>query len=202
MFLLLMTSACLPVEIHSISSAGRRIQLDGFLLEWNKADAKPWGKGGMWLWDAINTKEGLTGYIQSARQLHCGEWNFTFLPRRLSSYSTMKLSTASSAPQTFFRTSQPGATPDSALIAEWIVPWDSISVDSSGEYQIGLTGADSCGDTLDAMIFTGHILRAAPASSSPWSKVYSKGIFLAVLLILLYYLQRTSRKKSTAKRKK
>ena len=180
------------VDIHTVGF-GRMVQLDGFLLEWNKANAKPWKNSSLWAWDAIATKEGVTGYFKAIKPLACNGWNFTFLPRQLSVYTSMKLSASPVAPQTFYRVSQGGGAADSAVAAEWIIPWDSLGLDTTGSYRIGITGLDSCGDTLEPLILTGTAPRAS--TPVPWSKVYSKGILLAGLLIVLYFLQRSAKKK-------
>jgi hypothetical protein len=195
----LLYSAAPAVEIYSVAKSGRMVQLDGFLLEWNKDGAKALS-GSPWVWDAINTKEGLTGYFKAIKPLSCHDWTFTLLPRRLSPYASMKMSTSPAAPQTFYRLTLPYGGPDSSVVMEWVIPWDSIALDSSGSYQIGLMAVDSCGDTLTPVIFNGHAY--ASAAAAPWSKVYSKGIFLAVLLVLLYLLQKTTKRKFTVKRKR
>jgi hypothetical protein len=41
---------------------GRRIQVDGFLLEWRGADAHVW-PGSNWRWDAVSTADGVAGYV-------------------------------------------------------------------------------------------------------------------------------------------
>ncbi|MDR2591786.1 MAG: hypothetical protein LBC59_03160 [Chitinispirillales bacterium] len=41
---------------------GRKIQVDGFLLEWRGAAANVW-PGSKWLWDAVSTPEGIAGYV-------------------------------------------------------------------------------------------------------------------------------------------
>ena len=111
----------------------------------------------------------------------------------------MDLRIGAKADQTFYRTAQAGATPDSSLVAEWVIPWDSITVDSSGVYQIGLMAFDGCKDTLRPVIFTGR--KFVPQKAS-WGKVYTKGLSLAVLIVFLYYYQQRTKRKFRAKRSK
>lgn len=184
---------------YSISKTGRRVQLDGFLLEWIKDSAKTLAPGARWTWDALNTKEGLTGYFKAPASIG-NNWTFTFLPQRLSSYSKMTLFFLPDFAQSFFRVSQPGASLDSSMVAEWVIPWQSILLDSSGEYSVGVVAFNKSGDTLPAIVFTGHTFREnAPA---PWGKVYSKAIVLFFLLCALFYVQRRIKRKTLAKRKK
>jgi hypothetical protein len=41
---------------------GRKIQVDGFLLEWRGDNANIW-PGSNWRWDAVSTAEGIAGYV-------------------------------------------------------------------------------------------------------------------------------------------
>jgi len=52
------------VDEKSINTVrrGRKIQVDGFLLEWRVADANVW-PGSEWRWDAVSTAEGIAGYV-------------------------------------------------------------------------------------------------------------------------------------------
>jgi hypothetical protein len=188
------------IEVRSIARSGRMVQLDGFLMEWRKDSAKVLGADSSWQWDALNTKEGLAGYFKTdGRHLKCLDWTFRFLPHRLSPYKIMDLCIGSKADQSFYRIAPAGATPDSSLAAEWVIPWDSITVDSSGVYQIGLMAFDGCKDTLRPVIFTGR--KFAPPKA-PWGKVYTKGLSLAVLIVFLYYYQQRTKRKFTKRKKK
>ena len=102
------------------------------------------------------------------------------------------------ADQTFYRVAGAGVMPDSSMAAEWVIPWDSITTDSSGAYQIGLLAFDGCKDTLRPVIFTGR--KFAPQKAS-WGKVYTKGLSLAVLIVFLYYYQQRTKRKFRKKRK-
>ena len=197
-FIALLTANVFAVEIHAIGKTGRAIQLDGFLMEWRKDSAKVWGADSLWQWDALGTREGLAGYFKArGKRLKCTDWTFRFLPRRLSPYVTMDVCMAEKADQTFYRVALPGATPDSMMVAEWVVPWDSITTDSSGAYQIGLMAFDGCMDSLQPLIFTG---RKFTPHKAAWGKVYTKGLSLAVLIVFLFYYQR--RVKRTMRKRK
>jgi hypothetical protein len=187
------------VEVHAIGKSGRMVQLDGFLMEWRKDSAKVLGADSLWQWDALNTREGLAGYFKTtSRHVQCPDWTFRFLPHRLSPYKNMDLRMGPKADQTFYRTAQAGATQDSSLVVEWVIPWDSITVDSSGAYQIGLMAFNGCGDTLQPVIFTGSKFTSQKAQ---WGKVYMKGLSLAVLIVFLFYYQKWTKRKFKKRRK-
>lgn len=46
---------------------GRKIQVDGFLLEWKEADARSWPNTA-WLWDAVSTADGVAGYVSLPKE--------------------------------------------------------------------------------------------------------------------------------------
>jgi len=199
MLLTLFAGDIFAVEVHAIGKSGRMVQLDGFLMEWRKDSAKVLGPDSLWQWDAVNTREGLAGYFKTdARHLKCPDWTFRFLPHQLSSYKNMDLRMGPKSDQTFYRIAQSGATPDSSMDAEWVIPWDSITVDSSGAYQIGLMAFDGCKDTLQPVIFTG---RKFTPQKAQWGKVYTKGLSLAVLIVFLYYYQQRTKRKLRRRKK-
>ncbi len=197
-FVFLVTfSDSFPITTYTVTKSGRRVQLDGFLIEWKLDSAKSMGAASLWKWDALGTKEGLTGYF-SGPCAAGADWTFSFLLHHLSPYSVLKLSFSPDAAQSFFRISQPGGGSDSITTAEWVIPWDSISLDSSGTYQVGIFGYNTHGDTLQPMILSGHVFQGKAAS--PWGKVYFKGVFLAVLVGVLFYVQKKNKNKFRRKK--
>jgi hypothetical protein len=187
-----------PMTSYTIAKTGRKVQLDGFLLEWPKDSAKKIRSDSPWRWDATNTKEGLTGYFKAPASV--GEdWTFSFLPQHLSPYSKMELSIATDSAQSFYRVSRPGNNLDSSITAEWIIPWKHIGIDSLGEYKVGITACNRRGDTLPALVFSGKAI--ADRAVSSWGDVYFKAVVLTMLLGVLFYVQKKV-KKTTAHRNK
>jgi hypothetical protein len=186
------TGSSFAVQIHPVLKNGRQIQLDGFLLEWKKADASPLGRDSTWLWDVINTREGLTGYFKAEKLACPGPWTFRFLPCRLSTYRVIEINTNAAAPDSFYRVSHAETGPDRDAVCEWIIPWKDICLDSTGAYQIGLFAFNTCKDTLPPLILTGHVFNPKKVS---WGGVYGKLLLLGVLLVLLFFLQKSTRGK-------
>jgi hypothetical protein len=183
----------------TVTRTGRKVQLDGFLLEWPKNDMKKMSPNWPWAWDAMNTAEGLTGYFKAPSSV--GEdWTFSFLPQRLSPYSRMTLSFSTDSGQSFYRVSKPASNPDSSMAAEWVIPWSRIAVDTPGDYEVGIMAYNGRGDTLPAMVLSGKAPRLSAAS--PWGKVYYKAIFLVALLFALFYVQKKAKKKTKSGKKK
>jgi len=180
------------MQTYSVTKTGRMIQLDGFLMEWKKDSAKTLGSAMQWHWDAVATKEGLAGYITAPAALPCSVWTSTLYTRNLSPYSHMDIHSTAALTSGFYRISRG----KESVIAEWVLPWDSIAVDSSGRYIIGCVISTQCGDTLAPIVFTGQKYREQKAG---WGAVYSKGIMLTILLAFVLFsqllLRRTKRKK-------
>jgi|WetSurMetagenome_2_1015567.scaffolds.fasta_scaffold01719_11 hypothetical protein len=187
------------VEMRSVDRYGRSVQLDGFLLEWNTDGARPLSPDSQWMYDVLNTREGLTGYFFSPRRGDCGLWKFRFLPHGLSTYSSMEMQASLDSLRPFYRTAPISSGADAGIVAEWVIPWDSIWRDSAGSYRVGIFAFDTCGDTLQPLILTGRMHRQAPA---PWDGVYSKAAILAVMMLILFWFQRKIRKKINVRRHK
>jgi hypothetical protein len=187
------------VQVHQVTRDDRTVQLDGFLLEWKKVEARPLAGDSLWFYDAVNTREGLTGYFKTDRFPSCLSWKFRFLPDRLSPYNALEVQTNPDSAKPYYKVSLSSEPQRQGVTVEWIIPWDSIWHDSSGSYQVRLFGADTCGDTLQAVIFSGHVFRPR---ESIWGGVYVKGIFLGSFLIVLFVLQKRARSKLKARRKR
>lgn len=185
------------VQVRSVDRDGRSVQLDGFLLEWNKRDAAPLSKDSLWLYDVLNTREGLTGYFASAGRTTCGLWKFRFLPHRLSPYCFMEMQASLDSLKPFYRTAPLAGTAAGGIAAEWVIPWDSIWHDSTGAYQVGVFAFDTCGDTIPPLILTGRVYHRKPA---PWGGVYTKAVFLGAMMVMLFWMQRKTRKKKRIRR--
>ena len=63
-----------------IDRRGRTIQVDGFLLEWKRADARAWDETG-WEWDAAVTPTGIAGYFKPKSTPPCSAWAFNITPK-------------------------------------------------------------------------------------------------------------------------
>jgi hypothetical protein len=194
-FLISFFGSAFAVQVHPVTKNGRQIQLDGFLLEWKKSDASPFGPAerSPWSWDVINTREGLTGYFKAEKPFACkGAWTFRFFPCSLSPYQTVEIRTNTAASAEFYRVSHSDSDPEKDVVCEWILPWKEVCHDSANAYQIGLVAFDACGDTVQPLILTGHVYNPKKVS---WGGVYGKTVLLVILLVLLFIMQKSTRGK-------
>ncbi|MGA2506951.1 MAG: hypothetical protein ABSF80_05690 [Chitinispirillaceae bacterium] len=183
-------------EIVDISRSGRRIQLDGFLIDWNEKDRKPWSGSNTWHWDALNTPEGVAGYFHGAA-VRCSTWTF-YIDARHGASRPWKISvpyqdTGRKTGELFCTNSVPR---DSlfVLTVEWVIPWDSVAVDSNGTYALHLMGHNACGDTLQPLLITGNMYSL---KNNGWFSPRFAGIvlFIALLAAIITAVRITIRKK-------
>jgi hypothetical protein len=137
-------------EIVDISRCGRRIQLDGFLIDWKEKNRRTWSGSDNWYWDALNTPEGVAGYFCN-EAVRCSSWTFHADARRPCAMKVPDTDTGKTKNSFFCANLTSGFT----LTVEWVIPWDSMAVDSGGTYAIHVTGNSTCGDTLQPLLITG-----------------------------------------------
>lgn len=142
---------------YSINRYGRKIQLDGFLLEWSSKTAHPWNSDSQFVWDAINTPEGLAGYLHSRYLPSCSKWTFLITSQNSSAEPlTIKIEKDSMLNRSSMYQVDIQAFVSSGLITvEWLIPWTKISVDNSGLYKLCLNGYSACGDSLHPIVLNG-----------------------------------------------
>jgi hypothetical protein len=169
-------------ETYNVSRKGRMIQLDGFLMDWNRDSTKTLSGSSLWTWDAVNTREGIAGYFRSKDTASCEKWIFRFMPCGTDSVKTMILVISGEYHQSFYRLILPDSS-DRSITAEWLIPWSSIEVDSTGKYSIVLQANDTCNDTIGRIVFCGF----RPIQKGKGSPLYLIFLFIPVTLILLLY---------------
>ncbi|MBD3344773.1 MAG: hypothetical protein GF401_06890 [Chitinivibrionales bacterium] len=187
------TSAPPSTVSYSISRSGRRIQLDGFLLEWDEDSAKELGKKKLFYWDALHTPEGVTGYFRKAHKDTCPEnWRFTFVGTK-ASYTVL----LSEQQNEHYAAYIPPDTSKELPVVEWIIPWDSVLVNNANSYTLKVMGANGCGDSISPVIFKGSLLDADKILTP---QIKTQIIIIGALLLLFIILQMKT--KSTKKKGK
>jgi hypothetical protein len=184
---------------YDISKHGRRIQLDGFLLEWKSDSAKNFNGNQEWSWDAINTPDGISGYLKSNHKLSCLDWTFTLQSQNPGIEKLIIHLNPQQKDQknTFYQLDRPLF--DSAGIAsfEWVIPWSAAGIGGDGLYNIDIQGFSNCGDTLPSIMITGN--KNIQKSESIWKGTAIRVVAIAVLSILFIYMRRTTRRRKSQK---
>ncbi len=84
---------------------------------------------------------------------------------------------------------------ENAITIEWLIPWDSVAVDSSGAYSIHLAGRSDRRDSLAPFTLIGNT--HALSATSPLPRMLAvRFVVIAAMLGLFIGLQFTIRKKT------
>jgi hypothetical protein len=182
-------------ERYATTQQGKRIQLDGFPLEWKRDLARPLDGSPRLSWSAINAPDGFTA---------CFFWNLTDScpPAKLLFYPDLNNPhQISSVALAVGEQSALAATQlldeDSAVSTEVIIGWNDIAVDSLGVYRIGAAALDSCGDTLATALFEGKRYAEAQKVLSP--RLFAQFLSIALLLTLYVVMNLRIRKRKSQK---
>jgi hypothetical protein len=184
---------------YVISQHGRRIQLDGFLLEWKSDSAKSIDNLG-WSWDATNTPDGISGYLKSNHSVSCRDWTFTF---RSQNPGVEKLiiqvnQELKDQKNSLYKFDRPLFDSAAVVCVEWVIPWSAAGLGGDGVYKIDIQGASNCGDTLPQIMITGNQNIKKPKSA--WSGTAIRIVAIAVLSIVFVFMRRTTRRRKSQKK--
>jgi hypothetical protein len=197
--LLLLTVLSIPgfsIDTISVSKSGRRIQLDGFLLDWVQKGQRVWKGSNGWVWDAVNTPEGLAGYFHCG-MVACSSWTFYADLHHLKTRPwEMRLADSSQSGDHNFVAVRSARNNRFTITFEWVIPWDSLSMDASGGYALNIAGESGCGDTLEPFLLKGQ--KEMPESFLP-SRFKERVALIVVLLVVFIALQFATRKKTRRK---
>jgi hypothetical protein len=181
----------------------RRIQADGFLLEWRDADAKAWPGGSKWLWDAVSTVDGIAGYVSldginvvpdsvNHGNGDCPEWLFTL--RAVGADRSIDMKLPGPPAGEFFAFDRGAFDADGSITAEWIVPWELLDGDSDADaYELSLSAVSKCADTLPPI----PLRVPAPGSPQPPGGLLIRLIMLAAVAVLTVALMIIRGRKKT-----
>lgn len=183
--------------IAAVSRSGRSIQLDGFLVDWKEKERRTWQGSDQWCWDAVNTPEGLAGYFHNAGD-RCKPWTF-YIDARNGALRPRIVSVDDTGVETGRNFAYTSLAVDSSafcLTLEWVIPWDSLAVDSAGTYTVSVAGRSACGDTLQSLLLTGvHRNRGRPAHEAAlW------GVLAAVSAAVLWRIRKKRRRRESLRR--
>jgi len=181
LILVLATLAALATaDTVDVSRHGRRVQVDGFLLEWNGDNARAWTD--VWRWDALVTPDGLAGYVASRGAPECGGWTFGIGAGTKISVPDVVGASENAA---FDRD---GFEKEGIYNIEWLVPNDAVSGGGASIYSavITLTATNICGDTLPPVVI--RVVREARQKSAYAAMITMAAA--AVLTIIIVALRR------------
>jgi hypothetical protein len=193
-FLLLISVFICNAQVNNESvRMGRKIQLDGFLLDWSSKEANQWDSGKKWFWDAVQTSEGLAGYFRSSDSLQCKHWVFSFSSADTSNkIATVVINNDSLSSSAYYQIDLGLYQNSRIFTCEWLIPYAELKVDTSKNYYCHISGVSGCQDTLQTIVLKGTL--TGKNKKATWSDVAQRVVLIVILAIMLLYVSRKIRK--------
>lgn len=184
---------------YEVKDNGRRIQLDGFLLEWKPSLAKPFGNNIEFVCDAFKTPEGLSGYCKSKNPVSCGEWTIT-VSNALSRQEIVKIRCSRKGipeKNSCYQYDYERFVSSGQLVVEWVIPWDKLIGNANDTFNLSFAAVSVCGDTLPVLSLAGN--KSSSEKKDIWSGTAFRAGIIAVLTIVFIALRRKIRKRTIRK---
>jgi hypothetical protein len=165
---------------------GRRTQVDGFLLEWDAAAARPW-PGSAWKWDAVSAPDGVAGYASLDNKV-CPEWTLAIRAANTGKGFSMRIPGPPSGD--FFAFDKALFDSAGAIAAEWAAPWEFF--DDGGDadvYEMTISAVSACGDTLQPLTLSIKDPKSPAAPNSLLTKAVMV-VLIAALTVVLAAIRR------------
>jgi hypothetical protein len=200
---------------------GRKIQVDGFLLEWRGTDANVW-PGTDWRWDAVSTADGIAGYVSlpsgsidavnNAVDSTVGvvvndtvrndtgintssrsDWLLTL--KAVNTGRSLTINLPGQPAGKFFAFDKAAFDAGGPLTAEWFVPWDFFDDDSDdGVYKLSINAVNAGGKgVLRPLVLTVEVPGEPQAPSGLFTRLTMVAL-IAVLTIALVVIRRRQMK--------
>jgi hypothetical protein len=164
---------------------GRRIQADGFLLEWVSADARAW-PGSAWKWDAVSTADGVAGYVTA--NPNCRDWTFAIRAANTGKAFSARIPGPPSGE--FFAFDKGAFDAGGPLTAEWLAPWEFFDDDGDADvYELTVSAVSACGDTLPPLTLSIKDPKSPRAPESLLTKIVMF-VLIAALTVVLAAIRR------------
>jgi hypothetical protein len=190
---------------------GRRIQVDGFLLEWRGADAHVW-PGSNWRWDAVSTADGVAGYVSLPPGVdtanHSGinavndtidsaartDWVLTL--RAVNTGRSLEIKLPSQSKAEFFAFDKGLFESGGPLTAEWVVPWDFFDDgEDSDMYELSISASDTDGVVLHPLVLTVEAPGEPQAPSGLLTRLTMIAVIAALTIALVVIRRRQMRER-------
>ncbi|MDG5813845.1 hypothetical protein QA601_02050 [Chitinispirillales bacterium ANBcel5] len=185
--LILFSTVYAQIKVE-VEREGRRIQVDGFLVEWNPEHASPWPQT-PFTFDVIYSPEGIAGYFSSLDQPVCSVWVFSATPQEdlTFNFSVPPTDTHSD----LYAIDMLRYDSLGTLTMEWLIPFDELEIDQQGNYRVQFDAVSDCNDTLPTLIFTGTIDQTI---FTPGMVI--QGILIVILIVVYVFVWRWVRSRT------
>jgi hypothetical protein len=177
-------SGGIAADTVEIERHGRRIQVDGFLLEWGRGDARGWGAS-EWMWDAVNTVDGVAGYFRLFGPPPGVAWVFGFGAGGRSREVEVPGPGPRSGDIFAFHHDEDGR---GSYTVEWLVPWsvfgEGAVAGGDGRYALSLSAAAVGGGvSLPPVVLS--VSRKAPSQSGALSSYILMFLAAAATVVIV-----------------
>jgi len=198
---------------------GRKIQVDGFLLEWRGEDVNTW-PGSSWLWDAVSTADGVAGYVSLPAGIHtvnnagnnvvdsvvndavkndsgintssCSDWVLTV--QAVNTGKTLTIKLPGQPTGEFFAFDKGAFDAGGPLTAEWVVPWDFFDDGSDADaYELSINAANAVAGALRPLVLSVEAPGEPQAPSGLFTRL-TMVVLIAALTIALVVVRRRQMK--------
>ncbi len=190
-----LNNICIGQQRILINKNGKAIQIDAFLIEWKAEDADTLLGNYPVIWDAYNTPQGLGGYFRYSSSNTCVLKSITLYPEKQSIHKPLTIA-CDTFPNnsSFYAIDSSSDNTINLITIEWLIPWDSISLDSYGEYEIELSFNGSCTQSSKPIYLSGKYLQEQKNTIfTPKIKIQIASIL--ILLILFFRLRAKAKAK-------
>lgn len=183
-----------PTVTFELDMEEKNIQLDGFLVEWSKADAAVLTADSAIVVDVKRTQEGIAGYFRAHLEDTCVPYRFSFYP--VSSphqwNQTIRLDTSeihSDSSHSWYAIFTGESASGKVVVAEWLVQTATVSGDSSGDYGLGIVAGNPCTDTL-ALVTISVPQESSSDDPGIWTpRLIMQVILIGILLVSFLFLR-------------
>jgi len=156
-------------------------------MEWRETEARRFSESKAWSWDMVNSPHALAGYIRHAPVDSCRAVaaNIEMAGEQHRSVLGITFEKGWTDDSVCYEISR-DPNGDSAVVAEFTIPWSRIQLDSVGAYDIWIQATTTCGDTVNA-----HVVgnRFTPYQRIMTPRLWLQIAIVAVLLIAYLYMR-------------
>lgn len=173
--------------VHDVIRSGRAVQIDGFLVEWDKMQARMLDTSTNLTGDFISTPVGLTGYFIVASTDTCPLLEVSLFDLHLGSSPLLTIRLDSADAATRHSAMQRVSTGSAAsVVVEWLLSWSKLGIVAGEPYRLNCVVSDRC----SGMIVAGFEIRSVqPKQRFITDKIKIQLMIIAALLGLYLFLK-------------
>jgi len=169
-----------PASEIEIAAMQRVIQCDGFLMEWSEQQARPMGEG--IVWDAVQTPDGVAGYVRATRQSRCRLAEVLVV--REDEVDSIELAVPGTGAACCPFHAVQFDTAAGETVVEFQLTWNRLgSSASSGQYRLRLEALDSTAAQCAIARFSGP---AGSFAAQVFTLALKRQIALVAAMLVLY----------------